>query len=254
MSGVLLTVAYDGTDYAGWQRQQNALSVQEVLETALSKLTARSVTVIGGGRTDSGVHALGQRALIRDGAVAHIPIRSLPLAINTYLPPDIRVMAAAETADGFHPIRSAKNKTYRYVIYNGPIMSPLYARYAAFIPEPLDIAAMEASANHFQGSHDFAGFSSTGGKVTSTVREIYSLTVNYEEPLITITITGNGFLYNMVRIITGTLVLAGKGKINPINIPSIITTKDRTKAGITMPARGLTLINISYDNHCFSSL
>jgi tRNA pseudouridine38-40 synthase len=248
----LLTLSYDGTNYAGWQRQENALSVQQAVEEALTRLLRRPVKVSGGGRTDAGVHALGQRALVMEedreepAAGIRIPAENLHLAVNTLLPPDIKALASEAVPDDFHPIRNAIGKTYAYTVFNGPVMPPVYRLYAAHERNPLDIGAIKAAAASFIGKHDFIGFSSTGGSAATTVREITALDVGASGGLVRISVTGNGFLYNMVRIISGTLVWAGLGKLRPEELPDIIASKDRERAGPTMPARGLTLERIIY--------
>ncbi|MCL2702241.1 MAG: tRNA pseudouridine(38-40) synthase TruA [Defluviitaleaceae bacterium] len=246
MRRTLLTVSYDGTNYAGWQRQQNAVSVQQVLEEALGKLLNREVSTIGGGRTDAGVHALGQKALIREPIDIFIPTEKLPAAVNAYLPQDIRVLGAETVTPDFHPLRRPARKTYIYKIFNAPVMPPVYRLYAAFERRGLDVLAMMKAAVFFVGTHDFRGFSSTGTEVQTTVRDIYALDVVKTKDMISITASGNGFLYNMVRIIAGTLLYVGLGKINADDIPEIIKSGDRNRAGKTMPAHGLILHEIEY--------
>jgi tRNA pseudouridine38-40 synthase len=243
---ILLTVSYDGTNYAGWQKQINALSVQQVLEEGLSKLLDSQASVIGGGRTDAGVHALAQKALILKPENITIPIINLPCAVNSFLPADIRVMGAEEAPAGFHPLRQPAVKTYIYRIFNGNIIPPVHRLYAAHERRALDVNVMGHAARHFIGVHDFKGFSSAGAAVKSTVREIYSADVVKIGDMITIILKGNGFLYNMVRIIAGTLVDAGLGKVAADDIPGIIRSGERERAGKTMEARGLTLEMIEY--------
>ena len=274
---ILLTVAYDGTAYAGWQRQQNAVAVQQRLEEALSALLNRPIVTTAASRTDAGVHALGQRAAFFTDDL-RIPMDKLPHVLSGYLPTDISVTAARPVADDFNPRFDAVFKTYSYNIYCGPGSNPLLRRYSAYVPQALDIEAMRKAASMFVGRHDFAAFQATGSSTKTTVREIYDCLITashgkqsgidifstgsnygsavkqrpayeYTPRLITLAVTGNGFLYNMVRIIAGTVLYAGLGKILPEAIPEIIKSKDRTKAGKTMPPEGLILLEVGYTNY-----
>jgi len=243
---ILLTVAYDGTVYAGWQRQQNAVAVQQRLEEALEALLGYPVITRAASRTDAGVHALGQRAAFFASDL-RIPLSKLPQVINGLLPPDISVTAAEAVADEFNPRFDAVCKTYSYNTYCAATPNPLLRRYSAYVPQALDIEAMKKAAGMFTGRHDFAAFMATGSSAKTTVREIYACDVRESQPgLIALTITGNGFLYNMVRIIAGTVLYAGLGKIAPEDVPGIILSCDRTKAGKTMPPEGLTLARVGY--------
>lgn len=242
---VLLTVAYDGTNYAGWQRQDNAVAVQQRLEEALFSLFNKDIKVTAASRTDAGVHALGQRAAF---AVEHmsIPLEKLPLALNNNLPPDISVQAAQLAEDDFNPRFRAKAKTYSYQIYNAPLPNPLFSRYSAFVPNTLDVKKMICAADNFVGTHDFAAFCAAGSSAKTTLRSIFACKIEQEGPLIKMTTTGDGFLYNMVRIMVGTVLYVGLGKYLPEDIPKIIASKDRTKAGKTMPPEGLVLVEVVY--------
>jgi len=243
---ILLTVAYDGTNYAGWQRQNNAIAVQEKLEDALSVLLNRPVQVQGASRTDSGVHALGQRVcfIAQD---LRVPLDKLPMVLAGLLPQDISVMASEVVPDDFNPRFDAKYKTYEYSFYNAPCPNPLLARYSTFVPQPLDLQDMRTAAKFFVGKHDFTAFCATGSSAKTTVREIYDCDiVKSQNDIITLSITGNAFLYNMVRIIAGTLLYVGIGKIACDAIPTIIASKDRKQAGKTMPPQGLTLVSVTY--------
>jgi len=243
---ILLTVAYDGTAYSGWQRQDNAIAVQQRLEEALSSLLQEEITVKAASRTDAGVHALGQRAAFFTKNL-RIPIKKLPEVLTGFLPQDISVTAAVEVPDSFNPRFDARQKTYSYNMYNARIPNPLLARYSAFVPQALNSEAMAMAASHFVGAHDFAAFMATGSSAKTTTREVFACDVTQQENgLITITITGGGFLYNMVRIIAGTLVYVGLGKIAVEDVPSIILSCDRTKAGKTMPPQGLVLLEVEY--------
>ena len=250
---ILLTVAYDGTSYCGWQRQLNGVSVQQVLEDALREiLQAPELTVTGASRTDAGVHALGQRAAFSVTEMK-IPVDKICRVLNGRLPADISVRAASEVSEDFNPRFAAKRKTYRYSIFNQEHGNPLLARYSWHVTYPLDVPAMREAASHLEGTHDFAAFCAAGGSAKTTERTIFSLTVieRESEPasqpgLIDLTVTGDGFLYNMVRIIAGTLVYVGAGKISAKEMPGIILSGNRARAGITAPPHGLTLMEVEY--------
>jgi tRNA pseudouridine38-40 synthase len=243
----LLTIAYDGTDYAGWQRQANGVAVQQRVEEALAVVMRRTVTVRAASRTDAGVHALGQRAVFGwEETELKIPINKLPNVINGLLPRDISVTAAVNVPDGFNP-RHADRKTYRYQFYNAPFPNPLLCRYSAFVPRKLNIPSMQKAARHIIGRHDFSAFKAAGGSEKTTVREVYECELTDDSGgLLTLTVTGNAFLYNMVRIIAGTVLYAGLNKIAPDGVPGIIASRDRDRAGKTMPPEGLTLMRVEY--------
>ena len=244
---ILLTVSYDGTAYCGWQRQENGVTVQQVLEYALSKLYARQITILGASRTDAGVHALGQRAVFSlCNNDFKIPLDKLPCAVNSALPDDIAVSCAEEASEDFHPIYCAKAKTYEYRIYNSVFMNPLVRNYYFQIRHKLDFDAMRQACESFIGEHDFAGFCSVKSKVKTTIRTIHNLSLSRDGDEIIITINGNGFLYNMVRIVVGTLIAVGEGKINQADIPAIIASKRRKSAGKTAPPHGLSLLSVEY--------
>ena len=246
---VLLTLSYDGTTYAGWQRQNNAVAIQQKLEEALSDLFCTPIITRAASRTDAGVHALGQCAtFFMDGLP--IPIKKLPQVINGHLPSDISITNAEVVTDDFNPRFDAKYKTYTYNIYNAKVPNPLLARYSAFVPRILDTQIMNKAAALLVGYHDFAAFMATGSNTKTTTRQIYSCAVSKQPSgLVSITVTGNGFLYNMVRIIAGTLTYAGLGKLPYNAIPEIIQSLDRRKAGKTMPPQGLTLIKVGYTTY-----
>jgi len=243
---ILLTVQYDGTNYNGWQRQENTPhTIQEVLEAALElRLGARHL-ITAAGRTDAGVHALAMPCAFCVDSMS-IPYERLPLAMNTLLPQDIRVTAACVAPDGFDPITSAVAKTYRYQLDNAEIPNVFLRKYAWHVHKQLDVAAMSEAASHFVGVHDFKGFAAAHGSAKTSVREIFALDVTREADIVSISVTGNGFLYNMVRIITGTLVDVGLGAKSLAEIPGIIASGDRKRAGQTAPACGLTMINVDY--------
>jgi len=243
---ILLTISYDGTNYAGWQRQENAVAVQQKVEEALTALLNRPMQVIAASRTDSGVHALGQRACFT-AADLRVPLIKLPIVLNGLLPPDISITAAEAVPQDFNPRFDAVQKTYTYSIYNAPYPNPLLRRYSTFAPYSLDIENMQKAARQFEGRHDFAAFCATGSSAKTTVREVYACNVEKDSNnMVTMTITGNAFLYNMVRIIAGTVLYVGMGKIHAEEILTIINAKDRKLAGKTMPPQGLTLFNVSY--------
>jgi len=247
---ILLTVAYDGTNYSGWQRQDNVITVQERLEDAVSALLERSVAVRASSRTDAGVHALGQRVCF-SAPDLKVPVGKLPVVLGGFLPWDISVVRAEVVSDEFNPQFNAKCKTYVYNIFSGDSPNPLVRRYSAFAPGRLDINCMKKAAGYFIGRHDFAAFCAAGGSAKTTVREVYDCFAEFgmegqPSGCFSISITGSGFLYNMVRIIAGTVLYAGIGKIRPEDIPGIIASKDRTKAGKTMPPQGLVLMEVKY--------
>ena len=242
---IKLTVCYDGTLYCGWQRQKNGFTVQEALEQAVETLTGEKVAVTGSGRTDSGVHAKGQVAHFDTNST--IPAEKFYLALNPLLPDDIKVLKSERVSENFHSVRSAKRKTYVYSLYLSSVPVPLYERYALRIDEPIDIKKMQKAAELFIGEKDFKAFSSTGSSVKGTVRKIYALSVEKKGEFIFIKVTGNGFLYNMVRIIAGTLVAIGKGEISEENVEKAFLTGERTYAGKTLAAKGLTLLRAEYE-------
>lgn len=247
MKNILLTIAYDGTNYAGWQRQDNAVAVQQRVEEALTELLNEPIKITGASRTDAGVHALGQRVAF---AVRHmpIPLEKLPQVVNSRLPNDIAVQAAQWVSEDFNPRFNARFKTYRYQIYSGACPNPLMSRYSAFVSYDLDIKKMSQAAARFIGTHDFAAFCATGSGAKTTVRTIFACEIEKEGHLIRMHVTGDAFLYNMVRIMAGTVLYAGTGQLQPSDIPHIIASKDRTGAGKTMPPEGLTLMEVVYDD------
>ncbi|QUI21511.1 tRNA pseudouridine(38-40) synthase TruA [Vallitalea pronyensis] len=244
MKKIKLTMAYDGSNYCGWQIQNNAVTVQQKIQEACHKLFSREIKCVGASRTDTGVHALGQVAVIEVDTT--IPDDRIPYALNAYLPNDIVITHAQEVPEDFHPRYQAIDKTYVYKIYNGPFPVPQYTRYAYFYPKSLHVDKMQTGAQYLIGRHDFKAFCSAGSSVKSTVREIYQCDVATYNGCIHITIKGNGFLYNMVRIIVGTLLDIGLGKREPDSMQSIIASLNREQAGVTAPAKGLTLAAIQY--------
>lgn len=245
---VLLTVSYDGTAYSGWQKQpqENVKTVQGELDKACMAFFKNKTESIGASRTDAGVHALGQRAVI--DIESTIPTVRIPLALNGALPEDIVITGAADVPDGFNPRFEAVKKTYEYKIYNSKFRNPLYRNYSEYVREPLDVEKMQTAAEAFVGEHDFKGFCSSGNSSKTTVRTIYDISVTKKDDFIVIRVTGNGFLYNMVRILAGTLIYCGNGKIKPEDMAEIIESGDRQKAGKTAGPSGLTLVKIMYAN------
>lgn len=281
---ILLRVAYDGTNYHGWQVQPNAKTIEGELNRVLTQLTGEEIQVTGASRTDAGVHALGNVAVF--DTVSKIPAEKFSYALNQRLPEDIVIQSSLQVADDFHPRHCDCRKTYEYDILNRTFPLPAYRNTAYFLYGDLDLDAMRKACQAFLGEHDFASFCAAGAQVQTTVRTIYSLEV-LEQPLavtgrgskpasevtgadpicqptetaaveqsqrsperlLTIRVRGNGFLYNMVRIIAGTLVEVGRGHIRPEEVEGIIAACDRAKAGPTAPARGLRLVEIKYDSY-----
>ena len=241
---ILLTLSYDGTAYAGWQRQTNALAVQQVVEAALACLEGAPVAVTGASRTDAGVHALGQRAHF--DTRGRIPAEKYPFALNTLLPRDVRVCAALEVAADFHARFSACGKEYAYQMHNAPHASALERDHTAHVPVSLEEEAMRAALPALLGTHDFAAFQAAGGTAKTTVRTLSRATLEREGERLTLTVAGNAFLYNMVRIIAGTLIEIGNGKLGVNAFAVALRTGDRLALGPTAPPRGLILRQVDY--------
>lgn len=241
---VKLTVEYDGTGYAGWQRQTNGMSVQEMLERAFLKASGEAASITGAGRTDAGVHALAQVAHLDTDCT--IPPDKISFAMNMHLPPDIRVQSSEAVAADFHARFCATGKTYRYTICNS-IHAPAILRHtAAHVRGSLDIEAMQKAAAYIVGTHDFLSFCASGSEVEGTVRTVYSVDITGQPPLIHMDICGSGFLYHMVRIIAGTLIETGLGKRQPESMAQTIAACDRSMAGVTAPAKGLLMAAVHY--------
>ena len=241
---VLLRVQYKGTEYCGWQKQKNGLSVQEVLANAVRETTGEASVMHGSGRTDAGVHAIAQA--VHFDTHSKIPLSKLPIAINAHLPPSVRVLSAREVPPDFNARFDAISKTYVYKLYVSAVSSPLREGLFAFVHKAPDIEKMRRAASYLLGEHDFKVFQAADGHVKSTVRTISDLTIKEEGGEITFSVTGNGFLYNMVRIMVGTLYYVGIGKIDPEEIPAILLSGKRDKAGKTMPPEGLYLKCVRY--------
>lgn len=241
---VKLTVAYDGTNYCGWQVQPNGITIESELNKHLSELLKEEIHVIGASRTDAGVHAMGNVAVF--DTTARMPAEKISYAMNTRLPEDIRIQESRQVADDFHPRFCETVKTYEYKICNRRFPDPCSRLYSLFYYWDLDEKKMQQAADHLVGTHDFTSFCTNKSEVTDRVRTIYSLDVKRDGEMITIRVCGNGFLYNMVRIIAGTLLRVGSGMMDPDEIPAILEAKDRTRAGDTARPQGLTLVQIRY--------
>ena len=245
MQRLLLTLRYDGTAYHGWQVQPNGVTVQETLQDAIEAVTGVRAGVIGCSRTDAGVHA----DMFCCTFDTDSPLRGDKLcsALNYHLPPDVAVYAAREVAADFHPRYHAAGKRYVYRIWNGPQRHPVYDRYALHRNRSLDAELLSRAAADFVGRHDFAAFCGAGSAVEDTVRTVRRCTVERQGELLLFTVEGDGFLYNMVRIMVGTLLEIATGRLAPDSIPTIIRSLDRNEAGPTAPAKGLTLAEVFYD-------
>lgn len=244
MKRVKLTVAYDGTNYSGWQVQPNGITIESQLNHHLSELLGEEIHVIGASRTDAGVHARGNVAVFDTSA--RMPAEKISYAMNTRLPEDIRIQESKEVAADFHPRYCNTVKTYEYKICNRRFPDPCSRLYSLFYYWDLDEKKMQQAADYLVGTHDFTSFCTSKPEVTDRVRTIYSLGVTRDGDMITVRVRGNGFLYNMVRIIVGTLLLVGSGRMGPEKIPEILEAKDRGQAGDTARAQGLTLVGIEY--------
>lgn len=241
---VQLMVAYDGTNYHGWQLQPNGITIESVLNQALSDLLGETIAVVGASRTDAGVHSLGNAAVFDTNT--RIPAEKISYALNQRLPEDIVIQESKEVAADFHPRHCNSRKTYQYKILNRQFPDPTRRRDTYFYHYPLDVEKMREAAGCLVGEHDFKSFCSIHTSVETTVRTIYAIDVKKEEDVIAIRIEGSGFLYNMVRIIAGTLVEVGNGRLEPGALQQILDKKDRSAAGPTAPACGLTMIGIEF--------
>lgn len=245
MRNIRLTIQYEGTNYAGWQSQKNAKSIQDVMSSALKEILGHKVTLIGSGRTDAGVHALGQVANFKTRS--RIPVKNIQMALNSVLPKDIVISGAEETKHGFNAQRSAKSKLYRYTVVNGDFIDPFIRRFAARSFYRLDIARMRKAAALMVGRHDFRAFRATDGdREKESVRRIISLGINKDGNVISFFVEADGFVYNMVRNIVGTLIEVGRGKFSLGRVKELLAEKDRRLCGPTMPAKGLCLVKVSY--------
>jgi tRNA pseudouridine38-40 synthase len=247
MVNIRLIIEYDGTNYHGWQSQDNAVSIQQTIENAINELVPNEkCKLIACSRTDFGVHAFGQTANFHTESA--IPPERFAPALNRILPEDIAIRSSERVPDDFHSRYDAVGKRYRYLICNSKYRSAMLRHRACHISHPLDIEKMRSAASYFVGRHDFSAFQATGGSIRDTRKIIYSCTVEREDDNITVEVEGDGFLYNMVRIMAGTLIDVGKGKIPADSIPDIILSRNRHRAGKTAPAQGLYLVAIQYEN------
>jgi tRNA pseudouridine38-40 synthase len=244
MRTIKLIIEYDGTNYAGWQTQPNGMAVQQVIEEAMLQLLGEQVRLRSSGRTDAGVHA---RAMVASFTTSReLPTQAFVGGVNRFLPPDIAILSASEVPAGFKAIRDARSKQYRYTIYNAQVRSPLRRLYSWHVREPLNLDAIEDAARRFVGRHDFAAFRASNYATKTSVRRIDAVTINREGEMLTIDVTGEGFLKNMVRIMAGTLVDIGRGRFAPEHIDMLLRDPERKKAGVTAPACGLCLIRVTY--------
>lgn len=265
MRNIRLTLAYDGTDFHGWQRQPNLPTIQECLESALSRLVGEAARVWGSGRTDAGVHAANQVANFK--TACPIPCANLAKALNDLLPPSVRIKEAAEAGPDFHARYHARSKTYRYRILLAPVCSPFLWRFVCHHPYPLDARAMAEAARYFEGTHDFTSFAAAGGEEeggrgeanaassersreagSGMVRTVFAsrLTERPGTSMLIYQVVGGGFLHHMVRNMVGTLMEVGRGRLAPADIPRVLKARDRTLAGPTAPAAGLCLMKVEY--------
>lgn len=244
MKNVKLTIEYDGTNYHGWQAQSNAKTVQETIEKAIHGLTGEEITITGSSRTDQGVHAYGQVAnFLTD---SNIPHDRFSHALNRMLPEDIVIRKSEEVSMDFHARYCSKGKKYRYLIYKSRFPSAIFRNRSYHISHQLDMEEMKKSISFFKGTHDFSAFRSTGSSVKTSVRTIFDVNLTTVEDNVWFEVSGDGFLYNMVRIMVGTLVDVGMGRINADDIPDIIESLDRKRAGRTAPPQGLYLVEVFY--------
>lgn len=244
MKRVMLTVAYDGTAYHGWQIQPNGETIEGILNRCLSETLGEKIEVIGASRTDSGVHAMGNIAVFDTDSP--IPADKISYALNQRLPEDIKIQKSEEVASDFHPRHCESRKTYEYRIYCAPFPMPVKRLYAHYTYIPMDVERMRRGASYLVGKHDFKSFCSAEAQVETTIRQVDSVEVVQEGQEIVIRVAGRGFLYNMVRIIAGTLMEVGRGHIAPEEVKTILEAKDRQAAGPTAPACGLTLVKYEF--------
>lgn len=244
MRNIKLIIEYDGKGFNGWQKQPDRLNIQGEIEKAIEEITGEKVDLTASGRTDAGVHSLGQTANFKTDS--KIPTEKFAKAINSRLKKSIVIKSAEEVDEKFHSRYSVKSKTYRYIINNSENGTAIYRGLEYHVPMKLDYEKMNEAIKYFVGEHDFKAFKASGTSSKSSVRKILDGSVRKEGERVIIEVTGTGFLYNMVRIISGTLLDVGLGKIKPEDIPSIIESKDRTKAGKTLPAHGLYLLQVNY--------
>lgn len=245
MSRIKMIIEYDGSNYHGFQIQANAHTVQAEIENSLGKLTGEKIAIISAGRTDTGVHAAGQ--VVAFDSAATIPPEKWRFALNSFLPPDIRVLNSQAVADNFHPRFDALSKCYAYLIYRQQRGETFMRNYAWCNGEKLDIAAMQKACQFIIGKHNFKSFCASGSSVKSFERNVEKCVLYYNEPYLNLEICANGFLYNMVRIIMGTIIEVGRGNYPAEHIEKIIAAQNRREAGITVPAQGLYMLGVNYE-------
>ena len=245
MRNIALKLRYDGTAYHGWQVQKNDMTVAETVENALYKLTGQRARVTGCGRTDAGVHALNYCANFKSDCT--IPAQRFPLALNSRLPEDIACLDAVDAPEDFNAILSCRKKEYTYRIMNTRIPDPFARNRAYFYPSPLRVDVMKAAAAQFVGTHDFAAVRSVGTETKTTVRTVYWCEIEADGPLISMRVCADGFLYNMVRAIMGTVIYCAEGKLRPEELPALLESRDRRLTGPTVPPQGLYLSRVWYD-------
>ena len=244
----MLIVSYQGTNYCGWQKQKNAITIEETINKAISDLFGTEISVMGASRTDTGVHAKGNVAVF-DTENTTIAADKIAYALNARLPKDIRIQKSEEVSKDFHPRYDKNRKKYSYKILNNPVEMPIYREYTYHVYGTLNMGLMRKAAQYLIGEHDFKAFCSVNTQVESTIRTIYDISITKnDDNIISIDIEGNGFLYNMVRIIVGTLLEVGIGKMDVERVKEILESKDRKNAGPTAPARGLILEWILYNS------
>ncbi|NIS59169.1 MAG: tRNA pseudouridine(38-40) synthase TruA [Proteobacteria bacterium] len=244
MRNIKLTLEYDGTGYHGWQIQPNVKTIQGTVEGKLAHITGEPVRLFASGRTDTGVHAMGQVAHFK--TQSSLDVLSFLKALNSLLPEDIRVKDVEEVDEAFHARFGAKGKVYEYRIFNGELPSPFHRHYSWFVPGKLDLANMRKAAMKLRGRHDFSSFCSAGSDHSSRIREIYAIDVGMRGDLVIIEVEANGFLKQMVRNIVGTLVEVGRRKLTPSQFADILEARDRRRAGLAAPAQGLFLVRVNY--------
>ncbi len=244
MRNIKLTIEYDGKDFNGWQKQPNKLNIQGTIEKAIESIVGHEVNLTASGRTDAGVHSLGQVANFK--TTSNIPIEKFAIAINSRLKKSIVIKSAEEVDERFHSRLNCRQKTYRYIINNSKQGTAIYRNLEYHISNKLDVEKMQQAAYYFEGEHDFKAFKASGTSSKNSVRTIYKAEVKKIDDRIYIELTGSGFLYNMVRIISGTLIDVGMGKIQPEDIETIIESQKRENAGKTLPAHGLYLVKVEY--------
>ncbi len=251
---LLLRIAYVGTHFHGFQTQPGLRTVQGTLQKALEDFFGQPLKITGASRTDAGVHARDFALSVEGELFENLPPEKIPLALSPCLPPDLAILSAVRVPDSFHPRYDVDFKEYRYLIHNAPVRSPFYADRAWFCPTPLDTDRMNAGAAMLIGRHDFSAFMAKGSTVSDTVRDLRRLDVARAGDLVTVTAAADGFLYNMVRILAGTLVAVSEGRIDPAALPAILASGDRRRTGATLPPQGLYLCRVVYPKEKFGEI